>query len=127
VKKRFRLFLIGFIIGIIVVIFAYGEKASTMFDWTPEARVLKRLRLTEKIVSDSMQCLLDCNQFDQAKWKVLYDQGKVNFAKARNKPFPIYTITLQNDSIPTIILSFSAQDELSVITEVKGLNDCDCP
>lgn len=126
-RRRFRLFLVGFIIGIIVVIFAYGEKASTMFDWTPEGRVLKRLRLTEKIVSDSMQCLLDCNQFDEEKWKLLYDYGDVNFAKARNKPYPIYTISLQNDSIPQIIISFSAEDEISVITEVKGSKDCNCP
>lgn len=110
-----------------MVIFAYGEKANKMFDWAPEGRVLKRLRLTEKVLSDSMQCLLDCNQFDEAKWKVLYNHGKVNFAKARNKPFPIYTITLQNDTIPQIIISFSAEDEISVITEVKGTKDCNCP
>lgn len=126
-KRRFRLFLVGFSIGIIVVIFAYGEKANTMFDWTPEGRVLKRLRLTEKVVNDSLQCLLDCNQFDAEKWKLLYDDGEVNFANARTKPFPIYTISLQNDSTPKIIISFSAEDELSVITEVIGSENCICP
>lgn len=110
-----------------MVIFTYGEKANTMFNWTPEGRVLKRLRLTEKVVNDSLQCLLDCNQFDEAKWKLLYDDGDVNFARARNKPYPIYTISLENDSTPAIVISFSAEDEISVITEVKGSENCICP
>lgn len=127
-KRRLRLFLIGFAIGIIVVIFAYGDKASTMFDWTPESRVLKRIRLTEKVISDSMQCILDCNRFDENSWKLLYRNGDVNFAKARNKPFPIYTLSLKNDSLSPITLTFSAEDSLSVLIDFKGPKaDCNCP
>lgn len=110
------------------MIFAYGEKASTMFDWTPESRVLKRIRLTEKVISDSMQCILDCNHFDENSWKLLYRSGDVNFAKARNKPFPIYTLSLINDSIPLTTLTFSAEDSTSVLIDFKGpKRDCECP
>lgn len=127
-KRRFRLFLIGFIIGIIIVIFAYGEKANTMFDWAPESRVLKRIRLTEKEISDSLQCMLDCNGFDEDSWKLMYKNGDVNFAKARNKPFPIYVITIENDRSAKSELTFSAQDSISVLIGFRGdIVECDCP
>ena len=125
-KKRFRLFLVGFIIGIFVVIIAYGEKSKTMFDWTPEGRVLKRLRLTEKVLSDSLQCLLDCNNFDQRHWDLMYKEGKVNFSRARTKPYPIYSVTIENDSISLTKLTFLAKDSTSVLIDFSAAKICDC-
>lgn len=128
-KKRFRLYLIGFLFGSIVVFFVYGEKANTMFDWAPNGRVLKRLRLTEKVISDSMQCVLDCNNFNEEYWTYMYRNGDVNFANARNKPFPIYSITIKNDTIPKTKLTFSAEDELSIIIDFQSdkFKECICP
>jgi hypothetical protein len=128
VKKRFKLFLVGFIIGIIVVIFTYGEKSSSLFSWTPEGRVLKRLRLTEKVISDSMQCVLDCNQFDENDWKAMYKIGDVNFSKARTKPYPIYSVSMENDTIAFTKLTFLAKDEESILIDFQGaISICDCP
>ena len=99
-----------------------------MFDWAPESRVLKRIRLTEKVISDSLQCILDCNQFGEESWKLMYKNGDVNFAKARNKPYPIYVISIENDSVPKTTLTFSAQDSISVLVDFRGkVRDCDCP
>jgi len=128
VNRRYRLFLFGFILGIGLVILIYGDKSSTMFNWTPEGRVLKRLRLTEKIISDSMQCVLDCNNFDEEHWKYLYKEGDVNFSRARTKPYALYSITIENDSIALTSLTFEAKDSLSVIVEFTGSEiNCDCP
>lgn len=127
-NRRFRLFSIGFIFGIIVVIFVYGDKSNSMFTWTPEGRVLKRLRLTEKVITDSMQCVLNCNNFNDDSWYYMFRNGDVNFSKARNKPFPIYTVTMENDTIAFTQLSFSAQDSISVLIDFKGeVELCDCP
>lgn len=127
-KKRFRLFLVGFIIGIFAVILIYGEKSNTMFKWTPEGRVLKRLRLTEKVISDSLQCILECNHFDQNYWDYLYEDGNVNFSRARTKPYPYYTVLIENDTIKTMKLTFLAQDSLSILVDFSGPNaSCNCP
>ena len=127
-KKRLRLFLVGFIFGIIVVVFVYGDKSSNLLTWTPEGRVLKRLRLTEKVISDSMQCVLNCNNFNDDSWYYMYRNGDVNFSKARNKPFPIYSVTIKNDTIPLTKLTFSTEDNLSVLIDFKGvISECDCP
>lgn len=127
-RKRLKLFSVGFIFGLIVVVFVYGDKAGSMFSWTPEGRVLKRLRLTEKVISDSMQCVLDCNNFDDDSWFYLFRNGDVNFAQARNKPYPVYTVSIENDTIPLSELTFSAEDEMSVLIDFKGEKiNCNCP
>ena len=127
-NRRFRLFLFGFIIGIIVVILVYGEKSNTMFKWTPEGRIQKRLKLTEKIVNDSLQCILDCNDFNEESWSDLYENGDVNFARARNKPFPIYSVTVKDDDLKELTLTFSTEDELSILIGIEGGNEqCNCP
>ena len=126
-KKRFILFGFGFILGIIIIVVRYGDKTDTLFDWVPEGRVLKRLRMTEKVISDSMQCVLDCNNFDSMYWDQLLSDGEVNFARARNKPYPIYSVALKNDSLPEFVLTFLAKDSTSVLIEVTGpITECDC-
>jgi hypothetical protein len=124
---RIKIYLFGFIIGIILVIFLYGDKYDIIVGWTPEKRVLKRLKLTEKIISDSMQCILDCNNFKDEDWKLLYKIGDVSFAEARKKPFPIYSVDVKTDS-NIFHLRFLAKDSLSVLIgfESKVSNSCNC-
>ncbi len=126
-KKRLLLFLFGFILGIIIIVIRYGDEADALFQWTPEGRVLKRLRLTEKVISDSMQCVLDCNNFEEEYWKYLLSEGQVNFGRARTKPYPIYTVSLKKDSLAEFELTFETIDEISVLIEVSGpAKECDC-
>jgi hypothetical protein len=120
VKKRFILFGFGFILGIIIIIVRYGDKSDTLFAWAPEGRVLKRLRMTEKIISDSLQCVLDCNDFKKENWKQLYANGDVNFARARNKPNPIYSVSLNLDSLNAYTLTFETNDSTSVLIAIKA-------
>ena len=123
--RRLRTYFLGFIIGIILVVFLYSDKYDIIVGWTPEKRVLKRLRLTEKVISDSMQCILDCNNFIDRDWEFLYDDGDVSFAEARSKPYPIYSVSIKNDSIS---LRFLAKDSLSVLIGFKSLQaqNCNC-
>lgn len=127
-KKRFTLFLYGFIAGIILIILMYGSRSKTLFDWTPEGRVLKRLRMTEKIISDSMQCILDCNSFTSEQFELLLDDGDVNFARARTKPDPIYSVSFDDEVENDLKFTFRATDSTSVLIEVSGgIEGCECP
>jgi hypothetical protein len=125
--RRIRVYLFGFIIGIILVIFLYGDKYDIIVGWMPEKRVLKRLKLTEKVISDSMQCVLDCNNFNENDWKLLYANGDVNFAEARKKPYPIYSVNITTDN-DIYNLKFLAKDTLSVLIGFNSQinHDCNC-
>jgi hypothetical protein len=125
--RRIRIYLFGFILGIIMVVFLYGDKYDTIVGWTPEKRVLKRLKLTEKIISDSMQCILECYHFNDEDWKLLYTVGDVNFTEARTKPFPIYSVDVTTNS-NKFHLRFLAKDSLSVLIgfESQINQNCNC-
>ena len=106
----------------------YGNKSKSLFDWTPEGRVLKRLRMTEKVISDSMQCILDCNSIRQEEFDFLLDNGDVNFSRARTKPDPIYSVSFEEGSNKDLQLTFRATDSTSVLIEIhNGMQNCDCP
>lgn len=121
--RRLRIYLFGFILGIILVIFLYGDKYDIITGWTPEKRVLKRLKLTEKEVSDSMQCILDCYNFDDKEWETLYTEGDVNFAEARKKPYPYYSVSIHNRLFN---LRFLAKDSISVLVGFEGSEKLSC-
>ena len=84
--------------------------------------------MTEKVISDSMQCLLDCNSFTQEQLDLLLDDGDVNFSRARSKPDPIYSVSFDDDVKNDLDLTFRATDTTSVLIEVKGgIESCECP
>lgn len=125
--RRLRIYFFGFLLGIILVIFLYSDKSDIIVGWVPEKRVLKRLKLTEKVISDSMQCILDCNKFNHQDWDLLYANGDVNFSEARKKPYPIYSVSVKKES-NEYNLRFLAKDTLSILIgfENKYEIDCDC-
>jgi len=123
--RRLRIYFFGFLLGIILVIFLYSDKSDIIVGWTPEKRVLKRLKLTEKVISDSMQCLLDCNKFNQQDWDLVYKDGDVNFSEARKKPFPIYSVIVKKEN-DEFKLRFLAKDTLSILIGFKNKNEIDC-
>ena len=123
--RRLRIYFFGFLLGIILVIFLYSDKSDIIVGWTPEKRVLKRLKLTEKVISDSMQCLLDCNNFNQHDWDLLYADGDVNFSEARKKPFPIYSVIVKKEN-DEFKLRFLAKDTLSILIGFESKNDLNC-
>ena len=125
--RRFKFYLFGFSLGIILVIALYSNKSDLITAWTPEKRVLKRMRLTKKIISDSMQCILDCYRVNDSDWDYLYLNGDVYFGQARTKPYPIYKIEIIKDSIPCDF-TFLAKDTLSILIDFKCIipQKCRC-
>jgi len=123
--RRLRIYFFGFLLGIILVIFLYSDKSDIILGWTPEKRVLKRLKLTEKVISDSMQCVLDCNNFHQQDWDLLYADGDVNFSEARKKPYPIYSVTVKKED-DECKLRFLAKDTLSILIGFESKYDLNC-
>lgn len=126
--RRLRIYFFGFILGIVFVIFLYGDKTDIIVGWIPEKRVLKRIKLTEKIISDSMQCILDCNKFNDENWETLYKNGDVDFSEARQKPYPIYSVSVANDENSIYNLRFVAKDSLTFLVAFESTAPviCEC-
>ena len=57
-KQRLPFFLGGLTIGIIIVVFVFGKK-NTTFDYGPNARVLKNIRIKERVFSEKALTILN--------------------------------------------------------------------
>jgi hypothetical protein len=76
-KQRLPYFLFGLFLGVIVVIFIYGKK-NTTFDYGPNARVLKNIRLKEMHISAEIQDIMDDKGVDTSMVNTLLRSGKAD-------------------------------------------------
>jgi len=76
-RQRLPYFLGGLTIGIIVVIFFWGKKDTT-FDYGPNARVLKNLRVKERLFSQDALTMLSSKKIDTANISQILMNGDVD-------------------------------------------------
>jgi len=76
-KQRLPYFLGGLTVGIIIVVFFLGKK-NTTFDYGPNARILKNLRVKERIYSEEALAVLSFNNIDTAIVSTIFRNGNVD-------------------------------------------------
>jgi len=76
-RQRLPYFLGGLTIGIIVVVFIWDKKDTT-FDYGPNARVLKNLRIKERHFSNDALSVLSSKKIDTANISKILKNGDVD-------------------------------------------------
>lgn len=76
-KQRLPYFLGGLTIGIIFVVFIFGKK-NTTFDYGPNARVLKNLRVKDRVFSKEVLSEMTFNKLDTADISSILKNGNVD-------------------------------------------------
>ena len=81
--KRFAFYLGGFGIGLILLyFFVGGSGASCEFDYSPNSRTKKNIRLKERIISEKSWDILYQNQLDTSNISYILLKGKVLFSES---------------------------------------------
>ena len=115
IRQRFVFYGIGFIIGLIILFFFLGGK-RTSCDYGPNSRVLKNIRIKERVFSETTLQQLTDYQLDTSAISTLLRNGNVLFSESNTNldSCKIYVIegtskkkelkmTVQNcDSIATV-------------------------
>lgn len=117
--QRLFYYLGGFAIGLILLFFFLGGKNASC-NYSPNARVLKNIRIKERLFSEELQQNLQKLKLDTSAISILLASGKVNFSKSNTKL----------DSCKTYIIEGAVQEkelELLVancdsIAKFKNLN-----
>ena len=92
-RQRVPFFAFGLLIGIIITFFIL-QKKDTSFDYMPNARVLKNIRIKERVYTDNFSAKMLAYQIDTAVISKILLKGNVDiFNKVKLDSCTQYTIT----------------------------------
>ncbi len=119
--KRIGYYLIGLSIGTVGVYFFWQKKNAT-FDYGPNARTLKSIRLKDRLYSEASMKFLAKEGIDTASVTIILKNGDVDFGKSkpRQKPCAEYYIT-GTEELKTINLIVERCDSIATIKEIKKI------
>lgn len=85
-KLAHRLFyyLGGFVVGLIILFFFLGGKKASC-DYSPNARVLKNIRIKERVFSEQALSSMQSYSIDTADVSSILTNGSVDFSKSNTK------------------------------------------
>ena len=84
--KRFAFYLGGFGIGLILLyFFVGGSGASCEFDYSPNSRTKKNIRLKERVISEKSWSILNKHQLDTSNISYVLLKGKVLFSESNTQ------------------------------------------
>ena len=128
--RRLRLYLTGFLLGIILVILFFGERVKVLTACLPNNRVLESIAETYQGESEKAQCQMTCFEVDTAAINFSFGEGDVQFGMSETRSKPrIYVVDARYED-RLIRLSFENADSLSTLINIELPADsrsCDCP
>ncbi|MES2629414.1 MAG: hypothetical protein V4616_10650 [Bacteroidota bacterium] len=128
--KRFRSYLIGFGLGILIVIFIFRDRANLFTAWLPENRVLIEIYQDSLVASAKSDCQLKClGKSVENIREGLKDNTSVEFRNSRTQQNPrIYCLvqTINDEPVPMMV---TLRDSVATIDEFKlpATISCSCP
>lgn len=120
IGRRVKYYLIGLGMGLVMTFFIFGNRGCS---WLPENRVKEQLETGILARTDSMKCVLECNDISDDFIYELIKKGDVLFSESKTKSDPkVYVIEYKD-----VKIHFSMdEDSLSSIVDINGEEDCKC-
>jgi hypothetical protein len=129
--RRIRLFIIGILIGSLVV-WGFLFRGRTFPAWTPEGRVLEALQEHPIRISSEARCMLDCYKISDEDILALIADGDVLFSESdiRGKDIPEYVIEGKGKNQKLYKMKFRTEYLTTVLISVLPSPNsnarCDC-
>lgn len=128
--RRLRLYLIGVLMGCVLVVFFFNDRLSVLTSWLPNERVLLRLESTFNGSDPLAACFLECADLDSADLDLLFSEGDVRFDLSETHSEPMNYVVDIRLSDRLVRFSFEAADSTAALTNLEFPNGeviCDCP
>ena len=132
--RRFKLYGVGFVLGLLVVSIVYKGKGCQL----PNSAKMEELGWQKLEYSKHAVCRMECRHITEAEIRELLGtgklpgKGKVNFDKSnvRDKPYPTYAIeglTSDGKSLRIVIADVDTISRVVTTIDLNMENDtCDC-
>ncbi|MEQ8909192.1 MAG: hypothetical protein RIC95_08365 [Vicingaceae bacterium] len=126
--RRFRLFLIGVGLGLILVMVFFGSRDWT--SWTPESRVLTAIDSSEVRISERAECQLACLELNEERFTKLKAASSVNFKESNVKadPCPVYRLesSMEERDYQLFWEVCEGKEKVKLLSVVKIGQECNC-
>jgi len=117
VFQRFKRFLFGVAIGVILTGVFFKERANVFTSWLPENVVLNKIKESQVDLSDKASCQRDFYKIVNGDIEELLENGDVVFSESQVKVKPyVYTIYSEDDRFKYQI---EMQKDLSIILDIE--------
>lgn len=128
--RRLRLYLFGFIVGLIAVYFFFGSRNYKML--TPGMLKLDQLAGQTIQYSDTAICQMKCEGVDTTAVREAMLVGKVNSKKSQDfhQHHPLFNFngtTKKGDTLNVICMQFDSITRIIYVHELKKKDTCKCP
>lgn len=122
--KRFLFYFGGFAIGIVLLYFFIGGSgASCEYDYGPNSRTLKNIRIKERVFSETVLDKLKNQQLDTSAISYLLREGNVLFSESNTKleTCKVYVIEgeVSKDSEKEMKITVENCENKATVLEVK--------
>ena len=112
--KRLRTYLIGVLLGSILVILFFKDRVSVLTSWLPANRVKIELAEANLTVDSLVQAKTACLNWTADDWKRQFLNCDVNFSESEVQQQPRrYILEFENDTL--LKLEVSIQDTTAVV------------
>jgi len=117
-RERLPYFLGGLTIGIIIVVFILGKK-GTSFDYGPNSRVLKNLRIKERVITKEAYASLYFYQLDTSVVSAILSNGNVDLGNKIKLDSCLYQYSIQGvNEFKNIELIVKNCDSTAIIEKI---------
>jgi hypothetical protein len=123
--RRLGIFLIGVVLGLMIIRFAFpGRFAEYSQYFSLDYRVLYHLNQDTIYISPKAQCHIDCLDIEQSDVLIVLNDGQVNFDKSIKNGLPCKTYVVEKGNLST---TFELCDQkVKLIDFTFGPDSCNC-
>lgn len=129
-QQRLNRYLIGIVIGIMLVVVFFRDR--DWGKWTPENMVLEQLKNYSTNPDSTIQCKITCLGIDPPDFAILYKDGDVRISESQPRADPrvykIYSKT-RDDREFYVVAKIHLQPDWAKIVEIEMVDEvinCDC-
>ena len=124
--RRFGIFLLGILLGVAFVRFAFPGRFAEMGRYfSLDYRVMYHLQQDTIYMSPKAQCHLECLDVDQSQVLAVLDGGEVNFDKSEKNALPCKLYAVEKEEL--LVLFDLCEEKVKVRDFSLGADTCKCP
>lgn len=123
-RQRLRLFLMGFIPGLIILIFIINKKGCS----SPNELKMLELSYQSLKLGDKAKCKLKCLVLTEKGFQITIRDMRVNYdlSEVRRKPYGMYFLQFKDAEKARYELLVEDQDTTTFVNDIKLLTTIPC-